>query len=258
MIDAALYVEPVWLDPAQHRNHRIAELVDFTVAQKMHAASLTATEFPQASVELPVLFVATGERDLAGRVVVTPIVLLGVVPGENLQIEAGNWDARYIPASIRRYPFFSSGSASDTPSRVFVDAAWSGFSTSAGEPLFDADDKPAPALQRVLEFLGRFDTEMQRTRAFCARVVELDLLKEMKVDLTMGNGEVLTIDGFLAVEEEKLQALPDAVVLELHRNGMLMLLQLHLLSLTNMRHMIERKWRRVQRAASAAAGNAQG
>ncbi len=252
MIDAALYVEPVWLDPAYHRNYKIVELTDFSIAAKMHAAYLTATEFPQASVELPVLFIATGERDPAGRAVVSPIVLLGVVPGENLQVEGGRWDARYIPASIRRYPFFSSGLASETPSRVFVDSAWSGFSQGAGEPLFDAGDKPTPALQRVLDFLGRFETETQRTRAFCTRVVELDLLKEMKVDLTMGNGEVLTVDGFLAVEEEKLQALPDAVVLELHRNGMLMLLQLHLLSLTNMRHMIERKWRRVQLAAAAA------
>ena len=252
MIDSALYVEPVWLDPAHHRNHKIAELTDFSIADKMHAAYLTATEFPQASVELPVLFIATGERDRVGRAAVSPLVLLGVVPGENLQVEDGRWDARYIPASIRRYPFFSSGVASDTPSRVFVDAAWSGFSESVGEPLFEADGTPAAALQRVMDFLERFELEAQRTRVFCRRVVELDLLKEMKADLTLGDGQLLTVDGFHVVDEEKLQALPDAVVLELHRNGMLMLLQLHLLSLTNMRHMVARKWRRVQLAAAAA------
>ena len=252
MIDSALYVEPVWLDPASHRNKKIGELTDFSIAARMHAAALTATEFPQASVELPILFVMTGERDSMGRAVVSPIVLLGVVPGENLQVEGSRWDARYIPASIRRYPFFTSGTSNAAPARVFVDAAWSGFSDSLGEPLFEGEDQPAPTLLRVMDFLQRYETEAQRTRAFCSRVVELDLLKEMKADLTMGNGEVLTVDGFHAVDEEKVQALPDAVVLELHRNGMLMLLQLHLLSLTNMRHMVERKWRRVQLAAATA------
>ena len=254
MIDTALYVEPAWLDPAYQRNLKIGELTDFSIASRMHSAYLTATEFPQASVELPIVFIATGERDATGRATVSPIVLLGLVPGENLQVEGTRWDARYIPASIRRYPFFSSGTSNAAPARVFVDKAWSGLSETVGEPLFEADNQPAPALLRVMDFLQRFEQEAQRTRAYCARVTELGLLKEMKADVTLGNGETLTVDGFQVVDEEKVQTLPDAVVLELHRNGMLMLLQLHLLSLTNMRHMVDRKWRRVQREAANAAG----
>jgi hypothetical protein len=235
VIDQGLYVEPVWLDPALHRALRIAPLTDFSVAGRMHAAYLTAKEFPPAAVELPIVFVPVASSDGTPRAMVYPIVLLGVVPGENLQVEDGRWNARYIPASIRRYPFLSSGPINGEPSRVLVDRAWSGLSETVGDPLFDADDKPADA---------------ENTRLFCRRVIELDLLKPMKADLTLGDGTQLTIDGFEVVDEEKVRTLPDAVVLELHRNGMLMLLQLHLLSLTNMRHLVERKWRRVAAAAA--------
>jgi hypothetical protein len=38
----------------------------------------------------------------------------------------------------------------------------------------------------------------------------------------------------LAVNAEKLQALPDDKVVELHRNGLLQLLEMHRLSLSNM------------------------
>jgi hypothetical protein len=252
--DNGLYVTPVWLDPAFHRNLRIGPLEDFSVAEGMHAAYLTATEFPQASVELPIVFIAASEGGGNGPRVVSPIVLLGVVPGENLQVESGRWTARYIPSSIRRYPFLSSGVVKGEPSRVLVDIAWKGLSETVGVPLFEADDKPSPTLQAVLDYLRRFEQDVVNTQALCRRIVELGLLKPMQADLTLGDGSTLTIDGFQVIDDAKLQGLPDAQVLELHRSGMLALMQLHLLSLSNMRHLVDRKWRRMQERSSAPLG----
>lgn len=246
MSDSVLYIAPVLLDPAQHRSRKVAELTDFSIARKMHAAYLTATEFAQAALDFAILFIPTGEHDAMGRGVMSPIVLLGLVPGENLHVEGARWDARYIPAFIRRYPFLSADVKNLAAPGVFVDSAWSGFSESAGEPLFGADDKPAPALLRALDFLERFDLEAQRTRAFCERVVELGILKEMKADVSLPGDKSLVVEGFFAVDEERLQALADATVLELHRNGLLMLLQVHLLSMANVRHLVMRKTKRLQ------------
>lgn len=250
MINSALYREPELLDPANHRHLRVGALADFSITKGMHGAFITATEMPQAALEFPIVFIQSGELDAAGRATISPIVLLGLSQGENLFVDGTRWDARYIPAFIRRYPFLTAHLRNAGATGVMIDRAWSGFSETEGEMLFEPDDKPAPALQRAMEFLQMFESEAQRTRAFCARLVELDLLKEMKADATLPGGATLSVDGFHVVDEDKLHKLADAVVLETHRNGMAMLLHMHLASLVNMRQMVERK---AKRAAAGAA-----
>jgi len=251
VIQSALYRSPVLLDPALHRDWKVGALSDFSIARGMHAVFLNAAEFAQAALEFAVVFVHAGERDAAGAPTLSPIVLLGLSQGENLHVDGGRWDGRYIPAFIRRYPFLTANLRGTGSTGVLIDSAWSGLSGSEGEPLFDAADKPAPALQRAIQFLEVFEAESQRTRAFCAHLATLDVLKEMKADATLPDGGTLSVDGFLAVDEEKLRALPDATVLELHKSGMLMLLHMHLLSLHNLRHLVERKARRAQRTPAA-------
>lgn len=253
MINSALYRDPQLLDPANHRALRMGTLADFSITKGMHGVFITVTEMPQAGLDFPLVFVHTGERDAAGRPAISPIVLLGVAQNENLFVDGTRWDARYIPAFIRRYPFLTATLRNAGATGVMIDRAWSGFCESDGEPLFEADDKPAPALRRAMEFLEMFETEAQRTRSFCNRLVELDLLKEMKADATLPDGMTLSIDGFWVVDEDKLHRLADDRVLEMHRNGMLMLLNLHLASLHNMRALVERKARRAHAAKAAAA-----
>jgi hypothetical protein len=127
-----------------------------------------------------------------------------------------------------------------------IDTAWSGLSPLEGEPLFDAQGRPTVALDEALAFLARFDAEARRTRGFCARLVELDLLQPMQADATLPDGQKLTVEGFRVVDEERLRSLPDAEVLELHRSGMLMLAHLHRASLVRMRQLVEMKARREQ------------
>ena len=69
----------------------------------------------------------------------------------------------------------------------------------------------------------------------------------MKADATLPNGEAISVDGFHTVDEERLRAFPDETVLELWRNGMLMLIQMHLVSIVNIRHLVNRKAARVDR-----------
>jgi hypothetical protein len=235
-----LYREPVLIDPAEHRHLRLGTFSDFSVTRQMHAVYVAATEFPLAALDFTIVFVNTGESP---NIVMSPIVLLGLTPNENLYLDGKRWDARYIPAFIRRYPFFSAHVRGTQQVGVMIDTAWSGLSTTEGEPLFEADDKPAPALERAVEFLKMFEVEAQRTRQFCQRLQDLALLRPMQVDATLPSGQHMAIDGFMTVDEEKLQALPEATVVELHRNGMLGLLHLHIASLANMRHLVERKGR---------------
>ena len=238
---SALVGQAVLLDSVKHRDRKLQPLADFSITRGLHAVFLTATEFVEAARELPIIFIDNGEGRAAGKASFSPVALLGLQAGENLQLEGTRWVGRYLPAFVRRFPFSTGAVAGGDAPGVFVHENWPGFNTTEGEALFESDGTAAPALKRAIEFLERFDTEEQRTRAFCARLAELDVLKGMKADATLPNGETLSIDGFLAVDEDKLRALPDATVLELHRSGMLVLLHAHLLSLGTMRHLINRK-----------------
>lgn len=239
MIQSALYREPVLLDPVQHRTLRMAPLTDFSVAGAMHGAFLAVSEFAQAGMHYPIVFVATGEDGQPP--VWSPIALLGLAAGENLFVEGTRWEARYVPAFVRRYPFLTANIKGEAGRGVMADLAWSGFAAPEGEPLFGADGAPAPALKGAIEFLERFEVEAQRTRQFCALLAELDVLQQMQADATLPDGEVHTVDGFWAVDERRLAALPEARVMEIHRNGMLGLLHVHLASLANLQWLVERK-----------------
>jgi len=96
-----------------------------------------------------------------------------------------------------------------------------------------------------MDFLERYEHEAERTRTFCERLVRLGVLKEMKADATLPGGQTISVDGFHTVDEERLRAFPDETVLELWRNGLLMLIQMHLVSIVNIRHLVNRKAVRV-------------
>lgn len=251
MTNSALYRDPQMLDSVLHRHKKLKAPSNFAVTKNMHAVFLAATEFPQAAPEFAIIFVNTGERLPDGKPMVSPVALLGLVANENLRLDGDQWVGRYMPAFIRRFPFLTARvEGSDAPG-VFVDAAWEGFNDTDGERLFDDEGKATDALKRAIEFLQRFDDEHLRTRAVCQRLVELDILKEMTADATLPNGESVKVEGFLSVDEDKLNGLPDATVLELHRSGILMLLHAHLISLNNLRDLVERKAARIAARAPA-------
>jgi hypothetical protein len=241
VIHSALYREPQLLDSNLHRHKKLKGVSDMSMTKNMHAVFLTATEFPQAALDFPIIFINTGEKLANGKALISPVALLGLTANENLRLDGGRWDARYVPAFIRRFPFLTARVQGAEAPGVFVDAAFSGFNDTEGEPLFDADGKPTEALKGIITFLQRFDEEQQRTRIFCERLAGLDILKEMQADATMPNGETVKVEGFMIIDEEKLNALPDATVVELHRSGMLMLMQVHLISMSNMRDLMQRK-----------------
>src|SRR5690606_1911394 len=130
-------------------------------------------------------FVRTGEGLADGRAMVSPAALLGLSAQENLQLDGTRWNARYLPAFIRRYPFLTTKVQGSESPGVFVDAAWSGFGDEHGEPLFDDKGARTPALERALDFLRQFDEEERKTRIFCERLVAQDLLEDMQADATL-------------------------------------------------------------------------
>jgi hypothetical protein len=260
---SALYRQPRLLDRQADAGKRVRPLQDYRIAGHMNGMMLTAVEFLDACKEYVIAFVAVAQPGGDGQAppqgaaaAVSPVALLGLRDGENLMVrpQDGQWDARYVPAFVRRYPF---AYAADGEGRfnLLVDAAWEGFNDHEGELLVQPDGEPTAFLKQVMQYLDRFEQESLRTRAFCERLVALDLLVSRQLDGTLpeaAGGQTVSVTGFSVVDEEKLRALPDAVVLELHRNGMLGLIQAHLLSLGNAPRLLERLAPRIGPAAAGA------
>jgi hypothetical protein len=254
LFHSALYREPVPLDSKLHRHKKLAVPKDLHATRNMHAVFIAAGEFPQACLEFPIVFVDTGQKLDSGKPLVSPVALLGVAANENLRLTPeGRWDTRYVPAFIRRFPFLTAGVEGVQAPGVFIDAAWSGFNDTQGEALFGDDGTPTPFLKEAIDFLQRFDAEQRRTRDFCARVAELDLLREMEADADLPGGGTIHIDGFMIVDEDKLGRLPEHELAGLHRSGMLMLMHAQLLSMGNMGPLMERKARMMMATSAAAA-----
>jgi SapC len=251
MINQALHKQAVAADRAEHRYVRMkVPVADWSVADKVNSMFVAATEFGDAAREYPLVFVRAGTDD-DGKPAIAPIAVFGVKPEQNLYVERGRWRVPYLPALLRAYPFCI-GRIDAERFAVCFDAAWSGVGGSEGQRLFDDQGDPTPFLTEVRAQMETLEAEIQRTRAMCRRLRDLDLLREMRFDATLPDGSKLSVDGFLTVDEAKLDALPDAQVLELHRSGLLGLVHAHFVSLGGMRRLLDWHLERLPRPAPAA------
>jgi hypothetical protein len=235
MSDAVYYEKPVALDREKHRALKVRATDSFAFAGKANSLYLAGVEFNEACKEFAIVFTRVG----GGRTV--PVAMLGLRSRENLFVDAdGKWDAAYIPAFVRRYPFVLAELPGRTDMAVCVDEAFAGLNSSIGEPLFDGAGGDTAFLKNALDFLGRYQAEYRRTEAFCQRLEQAGLLVEMNAKADLTDGRSFTINGLLVVDEKKLLALPDATALALFRSGELQLISMHLLSLSNMQRLVDR------------------
>ena len=247
MIINNMHLQPTGLDSNTHRNLKLRLPVqDWSVGNKLNALFVAANEFADACREFPIVFVKSA-KDADGKEPVAPIAVFGVSQAENLFIVGERWRGRYMPAVMRMYPFCMAR-VDDERLALCIDMAYAGAEESDGQPLFDVEGKATELLQNVQKQLEALEVEVQRTRAVCTRLQELDLLRDMRFDATLPGGRKHTVDGFLVVDEDKVRNLPDAQVLELHRNGLLGLIHLHWMSMRNMHPLLE--WHVERTAAS--------
>jgi hypothetical protein len=207
----------------------------YDFAKGVNSVPLTAVEIPLAAQEYTIVFAGTDD-------VVAPVAVLGIEGNENLYIaEDGNWNAKYIPAFVRRYPFVFSENEDKTQFTLCVDESWTGCNREGrGEKLFDENGEQSAYLGKVLEFLEDYQKRFHRTQAYCKKLVELKLLESMKADVTYGSGETRTLTGFMVVNREKLKDLSPDKLAELARTDELELTYLHLHSMNNFPKILER------------------
>lgn len=235
MANLLFYENPVALNKVDHKDMKIKPMVNnYKFAAKTNSVILAGVEFTEAAKEYPIVFAQSGER-------IVPVALLGLRNEENLFVlEDGTWDARYVPAFVRRYPFVLAETGEDGNQRVVcIDESFDGFSKEDGEPLFDGEEA-TPILQQALDFLEEYQKQYMRTEVFIKRLQDCDLLMSLNAKIDMADGAQFALTGLLAVDEKKLLALSDEKSLEFFRSGELAWVYCHLMSLGCMGGMVQR------------------
>ena len=235
MADPLNYGKPVLLDRNKHRRTRVRPGAGFAFARATNSLYVAGVEFNEAAKEYAIVFTRSGTGGQPA-----PVLVLGMRDRENLFVGEGDrWDARYVPAFVRRYPFVMA-QAPQQQLAVCIDEACPGVSETEGEALFDEQGQDTPYLKGMLAFLTDYQREYTRTEAFCKRLDEAGLLTEMNARADLKDGNSYAVNGMLIVDEKKLLALPDATVLGLFRTGELHLVSIHLASLSNMQRLVDR------------------
>jgi hypothetical protein len=230
-----IYETVVPLSAGRHGGCSVEISDDYAFSGKVNSVPLMAVEFPHAAAEYAIVF-AGGEGKLM------PAVILGVRDTENLFLSKKNaWDAKYIPAFVRRYPFVFSESPDGKRLMLCIDEAFAGFRRDiSGQRLFDDDGKPTQYVDNTLKFLQEFQAQFLRTQAFCTNLRDLDILEPMQAQVELASGEKLALGGFMAVSRPKLKALSGEKLAKLVQTDELELLYLHLQSMRNFLNLKDR------------------
>jgi hypothetical protein len=230
-----IYENAVPISKTKHRNLSVKVDNTFAFAKEINAAPITAVELPAAAREYTIVFTGKGES-------LSPAVILGVRSGENLYVNGGNTlKAKYVPAFLRRYPFVFSSEDKGENLTLCIDESFPGCNQEGqGERIFDSEGKQTLYLKNVLGFMREYQNQHARTKLFCRKLEDLDLLETMQARLDPANGKRARLTGFLAVSRKKLKALSAKQVEDLFRTDELELIYTHLHSLRNFEVLLER------------------
>jgi SapC len=196
---------------------------------------LLSGEFAPVAREFPIAFLrepSTGEF--------VPAALTGMPQSKNLFVRPdGIWDARYIPAYVRRYPFVFVESGPDNFT-VCIDPSSKFLDENEGVPLFGDDGEPSNALKETIKGLNDYQQMMRLTTDFMKKLAAANILMEANATANLPDGRSVAWRGFWIVDEKLFRELPEATLKDRFKTGELGLVYAHLVSLGNLSELLRR------------------
>jgi len=231
--------EHVMLHPQEHKDLRIITRRGAAYGDAVQSCLTFPHEFRDVAASYPILFRAT-----AGGV--EALALFGFEPGQNLFLGAGGdgWEASYVPLALRRQPFLIGLSENGGEPKIHIDLAHPRVSRTEGEALFLKYGGTAEYMEEVDAVLSALHGGLQDTPVFFAALTELNLLVPFRVEFPDGT----RLSDYLAIDEERLAALPADRLERLNQAGYLEAIYMAIASLSQLRNLAARKERHAARA----------
>lgn len=202
------------------------------------------TEWEEAQRDYPILF----RRSEDGRL--HSVALLGLDRDENLFLDDGVWQARYIPALHQRGPFSigvprdGEGGAGEPMIHVDLDHVRVSRGRE-GSPVFLPQGGNSPYLEAVADVLRRIHAGSQANDALFAALDAEGVIEAVSIEIVLDDSKRYVLDDFHAIGAEALARLTGDALERLHAQGYLQPAIWALSSLGNVPHLIDRKNRRL-------------
>jgi len=229
------------LQSTEHANFGLTELGSLGFAQGTHAIPVTVDEFALVQRHYPIVF-GLGDNS-------APLALVGLTEGSNLYVDKdGKWQPDvYIPAYVRRYPFFLAKLTEDAKDLTLCFDNAAGLVTAeGGNKLFD-NGEATDTTKGILAFCEQFEAAINRTRQFVEELGKLDLLMDGEVTIQQpGMPDPAVYRGFRMIDENKFMNIRGDKAREMVKSGMMGLVYAHLFSLSQIGGLFEK-----QRSAAA-------
>ena len=225
-----MFINPQPLDKKNDVDLCILPREDFAFCKDQLSALVGLSEILPCSRELPVLFSKFEDT-------FSPIVLLGTPVFGNMVLEDGRWNAGYIPAVFRAYPFLLLQIDNEQKQlTIGVDRDCSLLSTEDGEALFNAEGEASDILLSAGQMLSSIRADQQRAALLGSYLASKNLLVPFSITANAGGEQaqpqVFSFDGLYFVEEKSLAQLADEDFLFLKNEGALPFLYAHIFSLS--------------------------
>jgi hypothetical protein len=207
------------LNKVAHRSLTVDGRASAAYGDSRRFVQVVVNEFPHLLVHYPILFAkdANTGRFYCGA-------MLGFDEDENLFLEQWRDREFYRPLSLQRAPFYTHGD------ELAIDLDDPRVGAEGGKPLFDEFGQPTRYLQSIIWAFQDLKPGIEITKVFIARLVELNLIEPVDVEVEFDDGSLRNCVGLYTINQDVLSRLPDATVVELFRRGYLTLIHLMIAS----------------------------
>jgi hypothetical protein len=230
----------------RHAKKKIKQVEGFDFAAGFHIASVMMHEFARAAAIYPIVFIEDKQQDEF-----RPVVLLGLDANENLFVgPGGKWQASYVPAIIRRYPFALARTDKEGQFTVCIDEGSALVSEEEGNAMFDDKGAPTQVIDNVKRYLGELQQMEVISQAFCKFLSEHNMFTPLNMRVR-DNDRIKNITGCYVINEERLNNLSDELFKEMRDKRYLPAIYAQLISLAQIDRLVMLKDERAGDAETA-------
>jgi hypothetical protein len=230
----------------QHRSVAVDTRARPEYGDTVNRAVALSAEFNELHREFPLLLRKTDESP--GFIA---HAILGFEKDENLFVEGDRWISACIPATLARGPFslgyIRGEDGADAPAgiKVMIDDEHPRL-RAGGQPVFLPLGGETPYLEGIKRVLQTVDAGLRADRLLYRELVSMDLLQEVKIEISVYTELRYDFAGYYAIDQEKFAALGADQLVRLHRLGLLGAVYFLISSLGNFEKLVNLKIARLQ------------